>query len=321
MTITIPRISSILLPSMLVMSLASYSTAADVSLDAGDAFEETSFNTNLHWDNNQAPSAANDYFTSNFLLRTPDSGANFTFAGNSLTIQTGGSLGYKGLGSRTITVNNLFLDGGRIINISGAGLDRIFTLAGNLNILSGGGSIEANSYDTSVSSMVSGSGDLQVLGNQGHNITFRANNTFTGNITLGQTPTNNPPVVGTVNMVLASTGGFSFDIDASGVNNSISGTGAVTPSATFDGTFNFDLSGASTTGGSSWTIVDVATVNATFDSNFNVAGFTEDSGIWTSGIYEFEEATGTLSVVPEPSTFVYLAFIGLGVLALRRLKR
>ena len=77
------------------------------------------------------------------------------------------------------------------------------------------------------------------------------------------------------------------------MNNTITGTVPFN----FDGTFNLDLTTAGNTVGNSWTLVDVANLVETFGTNFNVAGFTENSGFWTSadGKYQFNEATGVLT--------------------------
>ncbi len=55
----------------LALLLAGVSHAANVSLNASDAAGSSSFNTALHWNNSQAPSAANDYDTGGFFLRSP----------------------------------------------------------------------------------------------------------------------------------------------------------------------------------------------------------------------------------------------------------
>jgi len=103
---------------------------------------------------------------------------------------------------------------------------------------------------------------------------------------------------------LASTGSMSFLIDADGVNNKIFDTGAA--AITLDGLFVFDLTGASDEFGDSWTIV-MSNLEM-YGTNFDVTGFTEGAtGIWTSGIYQFSESTGALSVVPEPGTYALLA--------------
>ena len=103
---------------------------------------------------------------------------------------------------------------------------------------------------------------------------------------------------------LASTGSMSFLIGADGVNNKIVDTGAA--AITLDGLFVFDTAGASDEFGDSWTIV--MSNLETYGTNFDVTGFTEGAtGIWTSGIYQFSESTGALSVVPEPGTYALLA--------------
>ena len=103
---------------------------------------------------------------------------------------------------------------------------------------------------------------------------------------------------------LASTGSMSFLIGEDGVNNQIVDT--VATAITLDGLFVFDLTGASDEFGDSWTIV-MSNLEA-YGTNFDVTGFTEGAtGIWTSGIYQFSESTGALSVVPEPGTYALLA--------------
>lgn len=301
---------------LVAATTAPSSLAINVTLDATDGGGASSFNTNLNWDNNQAPGAGNDYFTSTFTVRTPASSGNFTFAGDSLTLQDGGGrLMYKGSGVGTITVNDLTLEeGGVIVNFGGGTM----TLAGSLNIADNSvdpdaiGTLWAGDRNILVTAPVSGTGNFRVRASSSssRSIIFSATNTYTGDMTLS----------GMLSMSLSSSGSFAFDIGADGVNNGISGTG--TQNATFDGTFNFDLSGASTTGGSSWTIVDSATVNETYNSNFAVAGFSETSGgVWTSGIYQFEEATGLLTVIPEPSAYSFALATSLGILAVLRRRK
>ena len=78
-----------LLGCLLVLPVSGILTAnaANISMTGSDGFGATSFNAGLNWAGGAAPSAANNYFTGGFLLRTPTASGNFTFAGNSLTIQ------------------------------------------------------------------------------------------------------------------------------------------------------------------------------------------------------------------------------------------
>ncbi|HOK67702.1 MAG TPA: hypothetical protein PLV55_12950, partial [Anaerohalosphaeraceae bacterium] len=68
--------------------------SATITLVAGDAIGQSSFNSGLNWSNGQPPSAGNDYVVSIAQLRTPPDGGSYVFGGNSLTINTGGILMY-----------------------------------------------------------------------------------------------------------------------------------------------------------------------------------------------------------------------------------
>ncbi len=128
---------------------AGWAGAADVNLTASDASGTSSFNTSLHWSDGLAPSAANDYWVTvlNRVLRTPDNtAANFTFAGNSLTITNGAILRYKGLTS-TITINNFTVNGGTLHNGNGG---RTWTLAGGVTIGPNGATLMAESTDRTI---------------------------------------------------------------------------------------------------------------------------------------------------------------------------
>ena len=126
-------------------------------------------------------------------------------------------------------------------------------------------------------------------------------------------------------LTLASTGGLSFVIGASGVNNKITGDGAG-QTVNLDGAFTFDLTGAGTTVGDSWTIVDyagLAAVNVGATFAVTNAGWTETAGVWTGtdtngATYAFSESTGVLAVIPEPATMCLLAVGGAACLFRRR---
>jgi len=111
-----------------------------------------------------------------------------------------------------------------------------------------------------------------------------------------------------------------FDINTPGTSLTtafISGAGNLWNAA---GTWTFDLAGAGNDVGNSWQIISGA---ATYDSSlFDIAGFNEvSSGVWTgsanSVIYEFDQGTGLLTVIPEPRAAL-LGSIGLLMLLRRR---
>jgi hypothetical protein len=273
--------------------LAQPALAADVNLTASNGFGVSSFNSSLAWSDGLAPAAGNAYFVaSNYNLRTPaDSATDHVFAGDSLTI-TGANLVYKGgTNVNTITVNNLTLNGSIVNNASNSSSP--FILAGSITIAgTGTTTFFANNATITVIAPIGGNSGtllLQTNNTTGRQVILSGANTYTGNIN----------VTGASGAVLSSTGALAFTIGASGVNNTITGTVPFT----FDGTFNLDLTNAGNTVGDQWTLVDAANLAESYGAAFNIAGFTENNGFWTSpsGTYQFNEATGVLSRISSDS--------------------
>ena len=138
-----------------LLSLPILAHGANVSLTTSDTINTSSFNAAGKWGNAQAPSAANDYYTSTFFMRTPGDGGNitYTFAGNSLTLQAPAGQGspmrsilVKSGNNDTFIINNLTNAGGGVINNGGSGNVTVtftgnqWTMAGNATIISDQGS-------------------------------------------------------------------------------------------------------------------------------------------------------------------------------------
>jgi autotransporter-associated beta strand protein len=203
---------------------ASLASAANVALTTSDAAGSTSFNTVGHWANAAAPSAANNYFTTNNTLRTPNpttTGSAYIFLGNSLSIDAGGrflgKIGNNVAGNTTvatITITNLILNGGQF-DQAGANSDTPkLIVAGNVtvnaaSILGALGSTANNSasFETiEFTAPISGAGALQVSGpiiNAGADtgvIKFSAPNPYSGTITVSNGTSN--IIASSVNRIL-----------------------------------------------------------------------------------------------------------------------
>lgn len=304
---------------LILALLAAPANAANVAMINDDGFGTSSFNSAGQWDNGLDPNAGNDYFNLDpntgvsHLLRTPNAGnASFTFGGDSLTITGSGLAGgvnnealmFKGSGTgAVITVNNLTIDGGQLRH--GQGDADSFTLAGDLAVGANGANF-ATQGGMIISASISGSNTIRVL-DDGNTDTRRVitltsgANTFNGDIEMtGQANDR-------ARLTLADDANLNFVIGTSGVNNSVFGTGT----AIFDGDFFFDLSGASTNAGDSWSITSVS--SQSFGSTFTVSGFAPTGDRWLSGNYQFDEATGILSVVPEPASLA-MGLVGMALI-------
>ena len=268
-----------------------FEPSSTVLLTEDDAFGTSSFDTAGHWSNNAAPSSAFDYGVS-YLLRTPGNGDDLTFEGNSLTLSNGGILMHKGTAAvHTYTIPDLRLDGGLIR--AGTAHTQTMVMAGAINVLGTGSTIQADQANFVINTPISGEGDLNlVAGAPGftHSIALNGVSTLSGDLDV--TTFNAGSIVS-----FSSTSSWTFGIGANGVNNTISGTGVVS----LDGAFHIDLTQASSSQGDRWVLVNKASLaSATFESSFSISGWIANNGTWTDplGVYQFSETSGELYVIP-----------------------
>jgi autotransporter-associated beta strand protein len=166
-----------------------------ITLTNSDATGTSSFNAAGNWNSGAAPVSGapnfNAYFTTNFTLRTPADGNNYTFAGDSLELDpfstngatTGtGTLSIKGFG--TITVNDLLLNGGTIANNGTGGSPDTAVLAGNVTLLANSSLDGGNSAATTlnIQAPISGTGGLTIR--DYGSVVLSTNNTYTGTTTI-----------------------------------------------------------------------------------------------------------------------------------------
>src|ERR1041385_2631350 len=192
---TQPAAKSLALVSVGLLTGALVSRAANVSLNANDAVGTSSYNSAGHWSNAQAPSAANDYNTAGFFMRTPgDSVTSYTFAGASLTlgpVNTSGGVNGSMLekfslgagNTRTLTINNLTNSANAMIR-SGGTAGALIHIAGNHYTIAGNSIIQADQCIWVIDVPLLG-GDSVILTNFANNandhVSYTANNSgFTG---------------------------------------------------------------------------------------------------------------------------------------------
>lgn len=172
------------LTSTLLAILAGFTTAhaANVSLTASDPGGTSSLNSAGKWSDLAAPSAANDYFTGAFFVRTPPNGLGMTFAGNSLTLQQVSGQGipmrsilYKGTGGDTIIINNLTNAVGGVLNNGGSGNVAAPTFTGNLWTIAGNSTVLSDQGSIIIGYPLAGSAILTNASDQGRTITYTGN--------------------------------------------------------------------------------------------------------------------------------------------------
>ena len=175
------------LTGFIFLTGAFVSSGATVALNAADAINTTSFNTGLHWTGGAAPSNGNAYQTAAFLLRTPTVNTPVAFAGDSLEIMSGGG-GLRVKTIATVTITNLILDNGAVLDLTAPNGGNFGALAGNLTLngtpilrsgLNQGESVEVLTNG----SVMSGSGGFTTTGSFG-TIILTATNVCSGLITV-----------------------------------------------------------------------------------------------------------------------------------------
>ena len=314
-----PATSTFVKCAAVIVSLAASATAAVITQDSADSSgdNQSSLVEGARWSNLAAPSAGNVY-TSTRLIRTPTAGstggASATFAGDSLTLNNGGQLSFRGNNTTVITINAFTLNGTAFIENSINSTQQ--TLSGSLTLgstLTGGFKHLSSSGGITVASTIAGAGTLLVTNST--NATYagvtltHANNTYSGGTSVsangflnvaadgalggGNVTVTNAKLTlggGTVHNYIgnSATLTFSTGLAASAINLNFSGTDA--------------LAGISLDGGTNY--LGIGTYSATdLNTLYGSSAFT---------------GSGNLQIVPEPGS---AALLGLGLLLVTALIR
>lgn len=92
--------------------------AHGVALIGSDPQGTSSFVSGVRWSDGLAPSPGKTYETQNFVIRTPNGAASATFAGDSLEVESGGTLAFKNSANGSVTFSELILSGGVVFSAS-----------------------------------------------------------------------------------------------------------------------------------------------------------------------------------------------------------
>ena len=151
------------------------------------------------WSNGNFPTAGLNYIVgvdtgtvNTILLRTPTDSTDRTFAGDSLKINTTGTLFIKGNTGVTNTINNLILNGGTVANGGDAASSpsTVTTVAGAISLTGTGGRFEAKggTRQLNITAPISGSAGVVIVENStigaGGYVKFSGTNTYTGATTI-----------------------------------------------------------------------------------------------------------------------------------------
>lgn len=277
-----------------IFSTASLS-AATITQVGANSFGE-SWLTGADWSDGNPASAGNDYVNTGFLLRTPTAGSGpFVFAGDSLTINGGGELLVRDENAfAVVQIGNLTLDSA-VVNVFSGQKNLVAT---TVTIGAGGARFStatSNTFVFDTNSTVQGAGNIGQGGNGNALLWFNTLNasTYTGTIVAGNALGNTSD--GSTRLQFRD--GFS------------SGGGLVLARAdTNDPT------------------------RLIFDADITFTSLQIDGVNFGNGTYNFTDLTaqvsadffigntGTITVVPEPSTFALLSG-ALALLAIARRRR
>ena len=176
----------IFLAGLCLALLTTTALAATVTLKTDDASGTSSITGSTNWDNNAAPNAGNDYFSAGFTINTPTSAA--SFAGKSLTINTGGQLQGKFSSSGTLTIPKLILAGGSVrqagsannfsVGIAGSAFMDVSS-ASSLGTAAGSGQLTINAFITNSGALL-----IPDVSTDTGNVRFQAANPYSGTLTV-----------------------------------------------------------------------------------------------------------------------------------------
>jgi hypothetical protein len=158
-----------------------------VTLNAGDGFGSSSYNSAGNWNNSASPSLANDYFTSNKELRSPaGASGTSTFGGYSLSLDASGTLTTKGANNNILAIERLYLRGGRV-RIGDQ--NNLATLSGSIAEVAAASTFDADQASRTlvIASPLTGSGRLTIASGTAAGGVVRlsgANDGFTGPWTI-----------------------------------------------------------------------------------------------------------------------------------------
>ena len=270
---------------------------------SGDLINTTSFANGLNWHNGLAPAAGQTYIVDGTSangggLRTSTTNADYTFAGDRIVFTKGGFLIAKHTGGITFTLAEF--NGGTINQATNTPPSAI-TLNGAIQITGTTAStFWANNGSFVINAAVSGPADLNLTGNQ--LVTFNGALTGTGDLIVAAHAT----TPATNRLTLSATSSLTFTLGDAAATNTISGAGAVS----LNGAFVINSAAVTdTTVGNSWALVST-TGSKTYGSTFSVLGYVSDGAAagtrkWTSAaapFFQFNEATGSLSIVTNPDS-------------------
>ena len=164
-------------------------SATNVTLTASDPAGTSAFNwfgggySNANyqgWSDKYFAHAGAAYSTGANAIRTPNGTPSWTFAGNSLTINPGGSLLFNGYGTGgVVTINNLTLAGGTVRHDQVA--QDLFQLAGSVNVTAAS-TVDAANGPITVLAPVYGAAALTKIG--GYALTLSGRGAATGDLNV-----------------------------------------------------------------------------------------------------------------------------------------
>jgi hypothetical protein len=302
-----------------IVSLAASATAAVITQASADStgVNQSSLVQGARWSNLAAPSAGNDY-TSAFLIRTPTAGStggtSATFAGDSLTLNNGGSLSFRGNNTTVITINAFTLNGTGLIENSVNSTQQ--TLAGNLTLssrLTGGFRHAASSGGITVASTISGAGTLVVTNTT--NATYsgvtltQVNNTYSGGTSVSANGFLIVAADGALGGGNVTVTNAKLTLGGGTLHNYIGNSATLTFSAGLAASaINLNFSGTDT----------LAAISLDGGSNYLGVGTYSASALNTLYGSSAFTGAGNLQVVPEPGS---AALLGLGLLLVTALVR